>query len=62
MGISLIPSIAQTPRVVGVRTVPIAPPTPTRHIGVATIPRRNHAQVRTLIQALQGEAATLDES
>ncbi|MFG3117925.1 LysR family transcriptional regulator, partial [Streptomyces sp. NPDC048197] len=53
MGISLIPSIAQTPQIAGLRTVPIAPPAPTRHLGVATIPRRSHPQVRTLIQALQ---------
>ncbi|WP_030177906.1 LysR family transcriptional regulator [Streptomyces sp. NRRL S-813] len=62
MGISLIPSIAQTPQVAGLRTVPIAPPTPTRHIGVATIHRRDHAQVRTLTEALQAEAAALDET
>ncbi|MBX7551802.1 LysR family transcriptional regulator [Streptomyces sp. NPDC004232] len=61
-GISLIPSIAHTPHVAGLRTVPIAPPTPTRHVGVATLLRRNHAQVRTLIQALQGQAAALDET
>ncbi|MFG2651348.1 LysR family transcriptional regulator [Streptomyces sp. NPDC048436] len=60
MGISLIPSIAQTPQIAGLRTIPIAPPTPTRHIGVATILRRNHPQVMTLIQALQGQAAALD--
>ncbi|MGW6023410.1 LysR family transcriptional regulator [Streptomyces sp. NPDC055099] len=53
VGISLIPSIALTPRTTGVRTIPIAPPTPTRHIGVATILRRRHPQVMTLIQALQ---------
>ncbi|MFF0792533.1 LysR substrate-binding domain-containing protein [Streptomyces spiralis] len=62
MGVSLIPSIAQTPQVAGVRAVPIAPPTPTRHIGVATIHRRNHTEVRTLIEALQAEAAALDET
>ncbi|MDQ0793540.1 LysR family transcriptional regulator [Streptomyces sp. B1I3] len=62
MGISLIPSIAQTPRIAGLRTIPIAPPTPTRHIGVAAILSRDHAQVRTLIQALQVQAAALDET
>lgn len=62
LGISLIPSIAQTPQVAGVRTVPIAPPTPVRHIGVATIVRRNHPQVMTLVQALQGQVAALDET
>jgi DNA-binding transcriptional LysR family regulator len=62
MGISLIPSIAQSPQVAGLRTVPIAPPAPTRHIGVATILRRSHPQARTLIQALQEQAAALDNT
>ncbi|MFI7006437.1 LysR family transcriptional regulator [Streptomyces sp. NPDC050145] len=52
-GVSLIPSIAQTPHTPGLRTVPITPPTPTRHLGVATLHRRNHPHVSTLIQALQ---------
>ncbi|MEV5760863.1 LysR family transcriptional regulator [Streptomyces tendae] len=62
LGISLIPSIAQTPQVAGVRTVPIMAPTPTRHIGVATILRRSLPQVMTLIRALQQQAAALDET
>ncbi|MFD5053600.1 LysR family transcriptional regulator [Streptomyces tendae] len=62
LGISLIPSIAQTPQVAGVRTVPIVAPTPTRHIGVATIVRRSLPQVMTLIRALQQQAAALDET
>ncbi|QNS09350.1 LysR family transcriptional regulator [Streptomyces xanthii] len=61
-GISLIPSIAQTPPTPGLRTVPITPPTPTRHLGVATIHRRNQPHVKTLIQALQEQAADLDET
>ncbi|MGW0908688.1 LysR family transcriptional regulator [Streptomyces sp. NPDC002853] len=60
VGISLIPSIALTPRIQGVRTIPIAAPTPTRHIGVATILRRHHPQVVTLIQALQEQAEALE--
>ncbi|WP_214323888.1 LysR family transcriptional regulator [Nonomuraea sediminis] len=57
MGISLIPSIALMPDVPGLRTVPIEPPAPTRHIGVATIGRRrDHPQVTTLIQALREQA------
>ncbi|MFB7668302.1 LysR family transcriptional regulator [Kitasatospora sp. NPDC056138] len=61
MGISLIPSIALNPRVPGLRTVPIEPPVPTRHIGVATISRRrDHPRVMTLIQALHDQAAELD--
>ncbi|MEW2078433.1 LysR family transcriptional regulator [Streptomyces sp. NPDC013433] len=62
LGISLIPSIAQTPQVAGVRTVPIVPPVPTRHIGVATILRRDLPQVMALIRALQQQAAALDET
>ncbi|MFC9994080.1 LysR family transcriptional regulator [Nocardia sp. NPDC127526] len=58
MGISLIPSIALTPKVPGLHTVPITPPTPTRHIGIATLTRRpNRPQVTTFIQALQEQAA-----
>ncbi|MET7382119.1 LysR family transcriptional regulator [Streptomyces sp. NPDC005526] len=52
-GISLIPSIALTPEVPGLRTVPIKPPAPTRHIGIATIRRRDHPQLRTLVRALR---------
>ncbi|WP_399884472.1 LysR family transcriptional regulator [Streptomyces sp. BBFR51] len=59
MGISLIPSIAQTPPTPGLRTVPITPPTPTRHLGIATIHRRDHPQAGTLIQALQDQARRL---
>ncbi|MEW2439253.1 LysR family transcriptional regulator [Streptomyces caniferus] len=62
MGISLVPSIALTPRIAGLRAVPIASPTPTRHLGVATRHRRHHPQVRTLIQALQEQAAAPDET
>lgn len=62
IGISLIPSVAQTPQMAGVRTVPITPPAPTRHLGVAAIHRRDNPQAGTLIQALQERAAALDES
>lgn len=61
MGVSLIPSIALTPEVPGVRTVPIQPPAPARHIGVATLRhRRTHLQITALIRALQAQAALLD--
>ncbi|MEV0522026.1 LysR family transcriptional regulator [Streptomyces sp. NPDC050439] len=60
VGISLIPSIALTPHTAGVRTLPITPPIPTRHIGAATIVRRRHPEVMTLIQALQEQAGTLE--
>ncbi|WKX69295.1 LysR family transcriptional regulator [Streptomyces sp. XD-27] len=63
MGISLIPSIALDPQVPGLHTVPIKPPVPTRHIGVATISRRrDHPQVTTLIQAFHDQAAALNEA
>ncbi|MEV7395179.1 MULTISPECIES: LysR substrate-binding domain-containing protein [unclassified Streptomyces] len=62
MGISLIPSIALTPKITGLRAVPIEQPTPTRYIGVATISRRNHPQVTTLIQALKGQVAALHDT
>ncbi|MFC9246223.1 LysR family transcriptional regulator [Streptomyces sp. NPDC057136] len=62
LGISLIPFIALAPEVPGLRTVPIRPSAPTRHIGVAGIGhRRERPQVATLIQALQRQAATLGE-
>ncbi|MFC5186933.1 LysR family transcriptional regulator [Actinomadura harenae] len=57
MGITLTPSIALDPPIPGLRTVPIASPAPGRHIGVATIGRRDHPQVATLIEALQDQAA-----
>ncbi|WP_406389571.1 LysR family transcriptional regulator [Streptomyces sp. NBC_00887] len=54
MGISLIPSIALVPTVPGVRAVPITPPAPARHIGVATLGRRrDHPHVATFIEALR---------
>ncbi|MGA4878337.1 LysR family transcriptional regulator [Streptomyces lydicamycinicus] len=60
-GISLVPSIALTPPIPGLRTIPITPPTPTRHLGVVTIHRRNRPQVRTLLRALQEQAAAMNE-
>ncbi|WP_078970708.1 LysR family transcriptional regulator [Streptomyces chattanoogensis] len=57
MGISLIPSIALVPTVPGLHAVPIEPPTPTRHIGVATIGRRRDpSHVTTFIEALREQA------
>ncbi|MEV0579486.1 LysR family transcriptional regulator [Streptomyces sp. NPDC050392] len=61
MGISLIPSIALAPRIPGLRALPVRPPAPARHIGVATIGhRRAHLQLATLIGALRKEAAVPD--
>lgn len=57
MGISLIPSIALVPAVPGLRAVPINPPTPARHIGVATLARRrDHPHVTAFIKALREQA------
>ncbi|MFI9272029.1 LysR family transcriptional regulator [Kitasatospora sp. NPDC052896] len=56
MGISLIPSIALAPEIPGLRTVPIRPPGPIRHIGVAAISRSDRPHVTTLIQALREQA------
>ncbi|MCX5199344.1 LysR family transcriptional regulator [Streptomyces sp. NBC_00249] len=56
MGISLIPSIALTPEIPGLRTVPITPPGPVRHIGVAAIGRSDRPHVTTLIHALREQA------
>ncbi|WP_329201151.1 MULTISPECIES: LysR family transcriptional regulator [unclassified Streptomyces] len=56
LGISLIPSIALDPEIPGLRTVPVKPPGPVRHIGVAAIGRGDRPHVTTLIQALREEA------
>ncbi|SDJ59516.1 LysR family transcriptional regulator [Streptomyces indicus] len=59
LGVSLIPSIALTPAVQGVRAVPIRPPAPARHLGVATLRGRVHPQAETLVEALHEQAAAL---
>lgn len=56
VGVSLIPSVGLAADVPGVRIVPIAAPTPTRHIGVALPRRRDHPSVTTLVEALHQEA------
>ncbi|QKW09950.1 LysR family transcriptional regulator [Streptomyces sp. NA04227] len=56
MGISLIPSIALTPEIPGLRAVPLAPPGPVRHIGIAVLGRGDRPHVTTLVQALSEEA------
>ncbi|MFF2963900.1 LysR family transcriptional regulator [Streptomyces sp. NPDC057963] len=56
MGISLIPSIALAPEIPDLCTVPIRPPGPIRHIGVAVISRKNRPHATTLIQALREQA------
>lgn len=58
LGISLIPSIALHPAVPGLHAVPVGPPAPTRHIGVATLARRAlPPHVTTLVEALREGAA-----
>lgn len=57
VGISLIPSIALTPEIPGLCTVPIRPPAPIRHIGVAAIRRSDRPHVTTFVHALR-ECAT----
>lgn len=56
VGISLIPSIALTPLIPGLRTVPMTSPGPVRHIGVAAINRSDRPHVTALIDALREEA------
>ncbi len=57
LGLSLIPSIALTPRAPGVRTVPLRTPAPARHLGVATLRGRTHPQAETLVEALREQVA-----
>ncbi|MEU3726912.1 LysR family transcriptional regulator [Streptomyces sp. NPDC031705] len=58
MGVSLIPSLALAPAVPGLRAVPVGPPAPSRHIGVATIDRRrDRPHVTSFIEALLEQAA-----
>ncbi|MDH6579127.1 LysR family transcriptional regulator [Kitasatospora sp. MAP5-34] len=56
LGVSLVPSIALTPEIPGLCTVPIKPPGPIRYIGVAAISRGDRPHVTTLIQALREQA------
>ncbi|WP_017624025.1 LysR family transcriptional regulator substrate-binding protein, partial [Nocardiopsis chromatogenes] len=60
MGISLVPSIALAPDIPGLCTVPIADPAPARHFGAAALAHRDLPHVRTLVHALQEEAAAVD--
>lgn len=58
MGVSLIPSIALTPQVPGLCTVPVKQPAPSRHIGVATSGHhRARTEVTALVRALRKQAA-----
>ncbi|WNI26595.1 LysR family transcriptional regulator [Streptomyces sp. ITFR-16] len=62
LGISLIPSIALTPEIPGLRTVPVGPPAPARHIGVAALGHhRARRQITTLIGALKRRVAALED-
>ncbi|MFE5209867.1 LysR family transcriptional regulator [Streptomyces sp. NPDC056600] len=58
VGVSLVPSVALAPVVEGVRTVPVRAPAPTRHIGVATLGRRqDHPETALLLDALEEQAS-----
>ncbi|TQF06250.1 LysR family transcriptional regulator [Kitasatospora acidiphila] len=57
MGVSLIPFIALSPEIPGLRTVPVKPPGPVRHIGVAAIGRSDRPHVTTLVEALREQAS-----
>ncbi|THA74529.1 LysR family transcriptional regulator [Streptomyces sp. A0642] len=60
MGVSLIPSIALAPEVPGLCTVPVRPPAPARHIGVATLGhRRARTEITALVRALEHASAAL---
>jgi molybdate transport repressor ModE-like protein len=61
MGISLIPSIALTPEIPGLCTVPIRSPGPIRYIGVAAINRSDRPHVTTLVRALRERAMQQDK-
>lgn len=56
VGISLIPSIALAPEIPGLCTVPITPPAPVRHIGVAALGRDDRPHVTALVHALRDQA------
>ncbi|WLQ34274.1 LysR family transcriptional regulator [Streptomyces castrisilvae] len=62
LGVSLIPSVALTPEIPGLRTVPVGSPAPARHIGAATLGHpRARLQVTALIRALRRQAAAWRE-
>ncbi|MGW1185581.1 LysR family transcriptional regulator [Streptomyces drozdowiczii] len=62
MGVSLIPSVALTPEIPGLRTVPVSRPAPARHIGAATLGHpRARLQLEALIRALRKQAAAWRE-
>ncbi|GGQ47660.1 LysR family transcriptional regulator [Streptomyces althioticus] len=56
VGLSLIPTVALTPALPGVRAVPLDAPTPARHIGAAVLRRPCRAEVSTLIEGLRQDA------
>ncbi|UNO38442.1 LysR family transcriptional regulator [Streptomyces sp. MST-110588] len=63
VGISLVPSIALTPAPADLHIVPVGPPGPARHIGVATAARSRHQpQVATLIRVLREQASAIGAS
>lgn len=62
LGVSLVPSVALTPEIPGLHTVPVSRPAPARHIGAATLGHpRARLQVTALIRALRRQAAAWRE-
>ncbi|MFH9177438.1 LysR family transcriptional regulator [Streptomyces albogriseolus] len=57
VGLSLVPSVALVPHVPGLRTVPVGPPAPARHIGAAVLRRRGDPVVSTLVETLRRSVA-----
>ncbi|MBO1332072.1 LysR family transcriptional regulator [Streptomyces sp. VRA16 Mangrove soil] len=57
VGVSLIPSIALTPKIPGLVAVPVEEPCPVRHIGVALLRRAGRPHVTTFVEALREQAA-----
>ncbi|MBV6699728.1 LysR family transcriptional regulator [Kitasatospora aureofaciens] len=57
VGVSLVPSVALTPEQPGTVVVPVQPPRPARHIGIATARRRvRQPYTAALVRALQHAA------
>ncbi|MCB5163856.1 LysR family transcriptional regulator [Streptomyces bambusae] len=59
VGVSLIPSIALPPALPGLCVVPVGPPAPARHLGIAVPRRGGHPATETLVEALREQAAAV---
>ncbi|GAA2796891.1 LysR family transcriptional regulator [Kitasatospora aburaviensis] len=60
VGVSLVPYVALDPVLPGTRTVPVTPPRPARHFGIARARRRPHPHADALARLLR-EAAQQQE-